>query len=139
MRLAKLELRRWKAELEALDRECFPADSRPDWERAQWWGVFDGEKLVGYCGAYVHRPDNALYLYRAGVAEGCRGRGLQRRMVRVRVRYAAKLGVRGCYTYTTADNFASANNLIRCGFRLFGPARRWGGKSCLYWWRGMKR
>ena len=47
---------------------------------------------------------------------------------------ARKHGFNELVTYVMAYNLASANNLIRCGFKLYRPAQPelWGGKTALY-------
>lgn len=133
MRIRRVELTRHRAELEALHKATFPFDSEPNWQEADWWIAYDEDKPIGFCGGQ-RWPDSCYYLVRAGVLESHRGRGLQRRMVLVRLRRAADLGCYAVWTYCTADNLKSANTL-RHYFKLGTPRRRWGGKSCLYWYR----
>ena len=132
IRIRRVALARWHDELKRLHGECFPCDSEPPWERADWWLAWDDNgKAIAFAGGYVYGPDACYYLVRAGVAEAARGRGLQKRLIRVRLRRAAQLGCKGAYTYTVLSNHASSNSLIRCGFKLFRPSRRWGGRSRL--------
>jgi RimJ/RimL family protein N-acetyltransferase len=133
MRLRRVSLDKWRDELVELHKQTFPFDSEPRWEDADWWIAYDGDKPIGFCGGQ-RWPDQCYYLVRAGVLASHRGRGLQRRMVLVRIRRAANLGCRAVWTYCTADNLRSANVLKRY-FKLACPQRRWGGKSCLYWHR----
>jgi hypothetical protein len=58
--------------------------------------------------------------------------GLQRRFVRVREQKARRIGMRGIIT-DTSDNPSSANNLIRCGYRIFTPENPWGFRHTIYW------
>ena len=126
------------AELHDLDARCFPVDSRERTDRDLWWLAYEGTRVVGYAGARVWEPDQALYLHRAGVLPEARGQGLQRRLIRARVQYARRLGLIRAYTYTAAWNVRSSNNLAACGFRLWRPARPWGGKNCLYYYKRIK-
>ena len=48
-----------------------------------------------------------------------RGRGLQRRLIRVRVRHARRIGLRRVYTYVSAPNIASMKSLVREGFEPY--------------------
>ena len=138
MRIRRVSLASAREQLIALHAECFPLDAEPPWTRGDWWICYDDDKRpIAFAGGYVHEPDRCYYLVRAGVSDAARGGGLQRRLIRARVRRAAKLGCKGVYTYTTLDNRHSSNNLIRCGFRLFRPARKWGGRHSLYWWRSL--
>ena len=75
--------------------------------------------------------DNATFLCLSGVVPEHRGHALQRRMVRVRVQKARKLGKRRVISYTVS-NAHSGNNLIACGFRLYNPDKCWEGEVT-YW------
>lgn len=121
-----------------LDRTCFPADVPIDPRRGVWWGAFDDDGLCAFAGAVTWRPDDCLYLSRCGVLERARGQGLQRRLIRARLRHASAMGLTGAYTYTLNDNPTSANNLIACGFRLWWPARPWGNKRAVYFYREIR-
>ena len=121
-----------------LEYACFPDDETypkvsPN---VRWWIVWrDDGKAVGFAGSRYYEPDNAMFLCRAGVLPCARGNGLQRRLIRARIRHARASGARGLMTYTRLDNCASSNNLIRCGFRLWTPSYAWAGKrDVLYWW-----
>jgi GNAT superfamily N-acetyltransferase len=131
-----------------LDREIFdvPADMG---EHTAWWAAFDARgKPVAYGGAMLWWPDSAVYLHRAGVLPEARGHGLQRRLIRVREAWGRSQGAAIAYTYTSAGNIASSNNLIRCGYTMWAPAY-WGGFTnptrvghdgiaWLYWQRSIK-
>jgi GNAT superfamily N-acetyltransferase len=77
---------------------------------------------------------DAVYLCRSGVIPKARGKGLQRKLISVRLRFARAR----CMTWAISDTFhnpASANNLIRCGFSMYEPSQPWGAKGTLYWRR----
>lgn len=136
MRIRRVELARHRPQLEALHRECFPMDADPPWNRGDWWLVWnDKQEPIAFAGGYVHEPDGFYFLVRAGVSEHHRGMGLQRRLIRCRVRRAAQLGCKGVYSYTTLDNVQSSNNLAACGFKQWRPRRKWGGRHSVYWYR----
>jgi GNAT superfamily N-acetyltransferase len=78
------------------------------------------------------------YLCRAGVLESHRGRGLQKRLIRVRERKARKLGWTHVVT-DTYENPASANSLIKCGFRSYLPRNPWGAKGVAYWIKRLRK
>ena|SRR5690606_12594088 len=103
-----------------MDRECFPGEPWEPTDDALWIASYNGEP-AGYAAAKhsQHFPDWA-YLSRAGVLPGFRGKGIQRRLIQSRCRWAWRSGLTGAYTYTL-DNPASGNALIGCGFRLFSP------------------
>jgi GNAT superfamily N-acetyltransferase len=105
--------------IQLLDRELLPLDKRHDFEADDLgvWVVYSGPELAAYGAAMTskHKPGLA-FLSRAGVALGYRGLGLQRRLIRARLRAVRAAGLAGAWTYTV-DNPASANSLIACGFR----------------------
>jgi len=110
---------------------------RAELERGHWWLAYsvDGEREVaGFCGltpTYAH-PEDVGYLKRAGVLLPHRGQGLQRRFVHVRERRARRNGWTSIVT-DTSDNPSSANNLIRCGYRIYTPQEPWGFRHTIYW------
>ena len=61
-----------------------------------------------------------------------RGKGLQKRLIDVRTRAAKRHFCYTVITYTTPDNYASANNLIRRGFKMYDPEYQYGGSTMLY-------
>jgi GNAT superfamily N-acetyltransferase len=78
------------------------------------------------------KTPEAVYLARAGTLEAFRGRGLQKKLIRERLKFAKDLGMTQAITDTT-DNVASANALIATGFRMFEPDDPWGLPNTLYW------
>ncbi len=104
-------------------------------EGSVWWLVYDGNKPVAYAGA-THRKDNSVYLCRAGVLESHRGLGLQRELIKRRVKWARDSGADYVITYTESENIWSSNNLIKCDFLLYSPDLPWGtSEDALYWKR----
>lgn len=118
-----------------LDALTFGDDSPVDVldPRAVWWTYGD----LAYCGARPTNEPGLAYMIRSGVVDSAKGQGLQRRMIRVRMRWARSEGYTGVCTYTVIENAASANNLIACGFRLYNPSTRWAGDEILYWYRDL--
>lgn len=121
-----------------LDVKCFPEDYRVKPEGAYWWIDEEGGAPVAFaalkvCGAEYNR--GLGYLSRAGVLPKYRGQGRQRRLIHARLAAARRLGLSEVVTYVVSSNLASANSLIGAGFRLYGPAERWGGKEALYFRR----
>lgn len=107
-----------------IDRAVFPDDAPPILVPSEWWALTDSRgRDVGFAGAVRIMVDgnSVVYLQRAGVLPEAQGQGLQRRLIRARERWGRSLGVDAAYTYTHHDNIASANNLIRCGYRMFQP------------------
>ena len=117
-----------------LDSQIFDydQDSPVATEGAHWWVAFDGEAPVAYAGVKIS-DEKLAFLCRSGVLPDYRGKGLQAKLIRARVSWARKQGIKQAVTYTVLDNPASSNNLIRCGFKLYIPEWKWGGKEALYW------
>ena len=89
--------------------------------------------LVGTAEAKL--VDDMLYLSNCEVVPRHRGFGLQRRLIHARVRFAKKLGLEACISYTLPHVTASSNNLYRCGFKLYRPENLWVGEEANYWIR----
>lgn len=105
------------------------SDADFDDPNSAWWGVFEDAKLIAFASA-VQQSDQAVMLTRAVTSRAARGRGVQRRLINLRVRWARARGATRCWTYTHCDNPRSAGNLNRCGFHYRGASddRHW-----LYW------
>ena len=112
----------------------------PQLHQSAWWLATgeDGDS-AGFCGVKADTEGQWVYLIRAGVCEGYRGRGLQRRMIQVRLNWARRCTRAAiAITDTIPENTASNNNLIRCGFRLYTPDYPWvGEEGVLYWQRAL--
>ncbi len=125
-----------------LDLRCFgedEAEGEPD-PASLWWVATVEGRVAGYCGMEVATEEGARYGYlcKAGVLPQFRGKGLQRALIKVRDSEAKRLGLVNTLTYTSRDNLASANNLIRCGYTLYEPHYKFGLKTGLYFWKQCK-
>ncbi len=111
-------------------------DLESTWEPdGEYWGVFEGPDIVGFGGyKQSQRFSDAVFFHCSGVAERARGRHLQRRLIRARLRGAKKAGYNWAVTYTLCNNPASARSLIACGFKPYWPRNPWAGVAC-YWYR----
>lgn len=119
--------------IHALTRICMPWDDLPDTGAGFWWLAYAGDVAIGFGGVRDASTDpQAAFLCLSGVVPEHRGRGLQRRLIRVRVQKARRLRKHSVISYTM-DNAHSGNNLIACGFRLYSPLKRWEGGSVNYW------
>lgn len=122
-----------------LDRRCFPTDQAvdPD-DDCYWWIAWEGDKPIAFAGL---RPcqekvnEGLATLTRCGVVKDYRGQGIQKKLIRARVAYARRLGIKQVVTYVKKWNLASANSLIRVGFKLYGG--KWGGKGALHFERSL--
>jgi ribosomal protein S18 acetylase RimI-like enzyme len=122
-----------------LDKECFPKDAPCDAAVGKWWLLLDGRKVAGYASLRnaPHQPGIA-YLNRAGVVKEYRGRGLQKRLIRVRLAYAKRHGYKEAISDSASYNVASSNSLIACGFKLYRPRTLWSFRSALYWFKTLR-
>ena len=120
--------------LTLLQKTCLPADKIYPITQGHWYVAYaqDGE-AVGFAGVVPStRWSDTMYLCRAGVVLAHRGRGLQKRLIKARIRKAKALGMNWVITDTN-ENPASANSLIAMGFKMFEPSKPWGFKTALYW------
>lgn len=113
-----------------------------DWETADaYWLVLDRSKEdsaeIGFAGAQymplsLETPyeEPAVFLHRAGVMPEYGGRGIQRRLILARERWAREQGVTLVVTYASRYNEPSIANLLRMGYRFAEP---WKGYSAREW------
>lgn len=121
--------------LNKLDKQCFPDDTPfPTKERAWWWLARWDDVDAGFGGLLEVDNGSSGFLCRAGVVPDFRGRGIQLRLIQERVRYSRTCGHKQVLTYTSLQNAASNNNLIRAGFRQYIPEYPWVGSSFIYWY-----
>jgi GNAT superfamily N-acetyltransferase len=104
-----------------------------DWESPDqgnvYWLVRDEDrKPVGFCSCRpsIERKDT-VFLSRVALLPEARGNGLQRRMIRTRLRWARSEGYTRALTYTWLTNIASQRSLIREGFMPYRPFWIWEG------------
>jgi GNAT superfamily N-acetyltransferase len=118
--------------LNYLQLAILPSDTPHELE-GYWWIAYDGELPIGFAGVtQSKRWGDTGYLCRAGVIRSHRGQGVQTRLIRVRERKARDIGWNWLIT-DTYKNPASANSLIRCGYRTFLPANPWSFDGAIYW------
>ena len=104
-------------------------------KKGSWWLVREAStgRAVAFCALSDFKKNKHVgYLYISGVDEHYRGNGLQRRMIRVRLRAARLAGYKRVVA-ETYNNPESANNLIACGFRMFKPKITWSAPGACYW------
>jgi len=116
-----------------LQKICLPHDDPLDPDDGWWWIGYDGEFPVAFCGMKESkRFSNGVYMSRSGVTYYYRGHGLQKKMLRIRERFAKNNGYEWAFSDTT-DNPASANSLIACGYKLYDPSIAYGLDTTIYW------
>ncbi len=117
-----------------LQKKILPEDRPYKPDHGHWWIAYaeDG-KPVAFAGLVRSiRFSDAGYLCRAGVLDAFTGHGLQTKLIKARLAQAKKLGWNWVLTDTT-DNPASANSLIKAGFRIYTPSEPWSFKHSIYW------
>ena len=136
MKIKRVDIRclQIQKELQVLQKKCLPSDTPSDTTQGYWWIVYDAHNLPCAFAGLVSsvRWLDCGYLCRAGVLPSHRGQGLQKRLIRARVRQARALGWNWLIT-DTYQNPASSNSLIATGFKLFEPTKPWGAIQTLYW------
>lgn len=122
-----------KAQLLELQLAILPCDKPAPTHVGWWWIVYDGPLPVGFCGLYQSvKWRDAGYLCRSGVMPEYRGRGLQKRLIRLRERKAREAGMTWLVT-DTYENPPSSNSLIACGYKTYQPETPWGADGVTYW------
>lgn len=120
--------------IESLQRSLIEAPLY-EFDGSDWWVAYDGDRPVGFAGSKVSDVWlDTVYLCRAAVEVDYRGQGLQKRLIRTRLKFARKHGIRWAFTDTRL-NPASANSLISCGFKMYEPVNPWGFQNTCYWRR----
>lgn len=119
-----------------LHAKTFPLDHFDQIKNSTYWLVWNNDRPVGFCS--VRKLDQKiLFLSRAGLLGCARGKGLHKRMIQVRVRWAIRQGYDKLITYTTIENIQSSSNLEKCGFRRYIPDYAYAGKNVLYYMRDL--
>src|SRR3954453_21023636 len=103
-----------------------------------WWVVFHERHPIAFAGVIrsTHAA-NAGYLCRVGVLRKHWGQALQLRLMRA-LEFRVRKNGWSCIVSDTTDNIASANNIIRAGYRLYRPKCPWARPSTLYWRKSIK-
>jgi hypothetical protein len=111
----------------------FNGASVPSFDRGHWWLAYRETTPVAFAGIVPStHVRNAGYFCRVGVLQSHWGRRLQLRLMRAVEMRARRNGWNSVVSDTTS-NVVSANNFIRAGYRMFGPAYPWAFPDTLYW------
>ncbi len=126
--------------IERLDTKLFGGEYEGYYDDRIWWLAYVDGKISGFAGLKLFQEGSLHggYLCRAGVLKKYRGQGIQRALIDCRDREAKRLGLGMNITYTARDNYASANNLIRCGYTLYDAELKYGLKDGLYFRKTLK-
>ena len=110
----------------------------PNFEEGHWWLAFQQTRPIAFAGVIAStRAQHAGYFSRVGVLKKHCGNGLQLRLMRAMESRARNNGW-NCVVSDTTENFASANNFIRAGYRLYRPQNPWAWPNTLYWRKFIK-
>jgi GNAT superfamily N-acetyltransferase len=122
-----------KETLVALQRACLPHDTLYFPDQGVWWLAYHRHTPVAFaCLSPSQQIPLGIYLGRCGVTPAARGKGVQRKLIRVRLAWAKRHGYKWAVSDTT-DNVPSANNLIACGFKTYEPTVRYSFARAVYW------
>lgn len=122
-------------DLRRLHRTLLEGSPFPTLSKGWWWIAYDGDDAVAFAGMVPSTQwGDTGYLNRSGVLPAYRGKGLQKRLIRVRERKARSLGYNWLIS-DTRQNPPSANSLISCGYRTFKPSKPWSYADAIYWRR----
>ncbi len=117
--------------IKRMNNQCFDGYDVDETVTGVFFVTTVNGKPAGF--ASVRRVSPTAYeLTRAGVLSGHRGRGIQCRLIRARIKWAKRNDVEVLLTYTTLDNFESMSNLLKCGFRFHTPEMEWAGSGVMY-------
>lgn len=116
----------------ALDARLFPDDAPPAYEGQNWFlGTHKGD-VACYAGYRLIDDGKTAFLTRAGVSPPYQGKGLQKKLIKARLRHAKEAGAEQAITYVIHENVASLNSLIAVGFSFYEPEEAYDGGPFLY-------
>ena len=119
-----------------LQLACLPGDEplqQPS--RCRYWVARRGGDIEAFVIMYLFA--DCWYLARAGTLPEAQGQHLYPRLIRAAFTAMRKISVKLCVTDCAYWNTRSANGLIRAGFRLYEPSRKWGFSDGLYWQKAL--
>lgn len=117
----------------AMNNTIFPGDDLDVRQGLYCWiaNCNTSGKPIGFC-TLTDIGHKIGFLSRAGVIRDYRGHNLQRRFIRIRERFAKKLGLEKVITYVHNKNYSSLANLIKCGYIIYEPEYDYAGKEFIY-------
>lgn len=134
IRKANIKSAKTAALILRMQKETLPLDEPYNPIKGVWFIAYsEGGEPAAFAGLVQSTQwwDTA-YLCRAGVISKYRGFGLQKRMIKARIRAAKTMGFNWLIS-DTSDNAPSANSLISAGFRMYDPSKPYALNNSLYW------
>jgi GNAT superfamily N-acetyltransferase len=120
-RSSAASFRRLKADADLSDiKSLYGKLIEGEWvgDECTFWELRQKGRLIAFCAAKYTPETRCAALSVACVVYRARGRGLQRRMIRLRERWARTQGARTMMTYVAKRNPYSFANLILAGYRM---------------------
>jgi RimJ/RimL family protein N-acetyltransferase len=128
----------WRLRIERLNRELFNFPVNMISPEHWWWVIRDGHQIAGFAGLCEDNEETA-FIGPCGIAGEYRGRGLQRTLIVVRENLARWEGYLRTVSFTNIDNYASANNFIRCGYTIGPPWKPFSNvHQSLFWQKQLR-
>lgn len=123
-------------EMRKLHKLAFGSDKWPGDDHEFWVAKDEGGAIAGFCSAVLLTASCAFFS-RSAVTQGHRGKGLHKKLIQVRMRWAKKEGAVLVLTYLSKHNYPSLINLLKSGFK-FAPKELWpaGYSDCHIMWSG---
>lgn len=101
-----------------------------------WWVGYNSSGPVAFAGIHPSKQFlKTAYLCRVGVLDEARGQGIQKKLIRIREKWARGQGYEWLMTDSNLDTPASGNSLISCGYKLWRPYYRWAGYEPAQYWK----
>lgn len=116
-----------------LNALIFPEDDLDVGTKSYHWIARDkcaGEP-IGFC-SVSDFGEGILFLSRSGLLRKYRGRGIQRRFIKLRERFASRNDFEKIITYTLKDNYSSMASLIKSGYKVYNPEYNYVGDNVIY-------
>ena len=115
-----------------LNTEIFPCDPLEIDQKSRGWLVYHQNNPIGFCTMRM-LEDKIAFMDRGGILDEHRGKGIHKRLIKVRERYARAHGSEVIITYVMEDNYASLFTLVRHGYKMYEPDYAYAGvKGVIY-------
>lgn len=134
----KISRCRDKELIEGLQKRMLKIEELPylDFEDRHWWVAWLDGRPAGYAGLRI--LGRYAWFSICAVFPSHRRKGLQKRLLAVRLAHARREGLKVVYTYTINGNHPSARALISKGFKPTTPPDKhygcWAGEEDVIYW-----